>query len=161
MTVGHDYVFRLKWKAHKLTPGSIYAGSGTLPSVGFSPTRLSREVLPAVPGSAVITNQPKNTHSDGKTWLPIPGTNVALNPSVNSQVVRGGNADLWTDTVGMNQDIGIMLNGALIAWKESGSFDGTFSPNAAFVQTDASLAGGSAYNDQLVCKTSRPAPSNA
>jgi hypothetical protein len=76
-------------------------------------------------------------------------------------VVLGGNADLWTDTVGMNQDMGITLNGALIGWKESGGFNGTYSPNAAFVQATASLTGGQSYTAQLVWKTSSRAPANA
>jgi len=169
MTVGHDYVFRLKWKAHKATSGTIYAGAGPLPSAGYSPTRLTLEVLPAAPGSAVITTQPNNTGSDGMTWLPIPGTTVPLNPLVNSRVVLGGNADLWTDTVGMNQDIGVSLTGPGYptvagqpeAWKESGGFNGTFSPNAAFVQATASLTGGMGYTAQLVWKTSGRAPANS
>jgi hypothetical protein len=83
-------------------------------------------------------------------------------------VVLGGNADLWTDTAGYNQDLGIQLaggtfgtTGQVVGWKESGGFAGTFSPNAAFVQVTASLSGGLTYSAQLVWKTNRPAPAGA
>ena len=35
----------------------------------------------------------------------------------------------------LNQDISIWVDGNLVGWKESGGFAGTFSPNAAFVQS--------------------------
>ena len=59
-------------------------------------------------------------------------------------------------------DAGLLtLNGTLIAWKESGGFAGTFSPNAAFVQATANLTGGQAYTAQLVWKTNQRAPASA
>ena len=41
------------------------------------------------------------------------------------------------------------------AWKESGGFAGTFSPNAAFVQTVIPVTGGQAYTARLVWKTNK------
>ena len=42
--------------------------------------------------------------------------------------------------------------GQVVAWKESGGFAGTFSPNAAFVQTVLPLAGSTTYTIRLVWK---------
>jgi hypothetical protein len=53
----------------------------------------------------------------------------------NCVAIVGGNADLWTANAGYNQDIAIWVDGNLVSWKESGGFAGTFSPNAAFVQS--------------------------
>src|ERR1700686_1122532 len=73
-----------------------------------------------------------------------------------------GNADLWTATAGYNQDLGIFVSvgGAadqLVGWKESGGFNGTFSPNAAFVQTAFTMSAGTSYRFSLRWKTNRRA----
>jgi hypothetical protein len=73
-----------------------------------------------------------------------------------------GNADLWTSTAGFNQDLGIevSVNSAtpvLLAWKESGGFAGTFSPNAAFVQEVYPMTAGNTYVFSLWWKTNKPA----
>jgi len=162
MPAGHVYTVRLKWKANKSTGGTIFAGAGPLSGGGYSPSRLTLELFPTAPGFASTTTQPKNTGSDGVTWTPIPAISaLSLAPATDSRVVLGGNADLFTDTAGFNQDLGITLNGALVAWKESGGFNGTFSPNAAFVQVTAALIGGQSYTAQLVWKTNRAAPLSA
>src|SRR5205807_1577426 len=46
----------------------------------------------------------------------------------------------------------------LLAWKESGGFAGTFSPNAAFVQDVFALASGHTYVFKLKWKTNKPQP---
>jgi len=162
MPAGHVYTARLKWKASKSTGGTIFAGAGPLSGGGYSPSRLTLDLFPGAPPIASTTTQPKNTGSDGVNWIPIPGISaLVLSPASDSRVVLGGNADLFTDTAGFNQDLGITLNGALIAWKESGGFSGTFSPNAAFVQVTAPLTGGLSYTARLVWKSNRAAPSGA
>ena len=50
--------------------------------------------------------------------------------------------------------------GTLVAWKESGGFAGTFSPNAAFVTTDLHLQAGVTYTVWVVWKANRAGPSN-
>jgi hypothetical protein len=163
VVVGHSYQVRLKWKANGATSGSIYAGAGPLPGGGgYSPARLTIQYYATAPLGQSITTQQKLTHSDGTSWIAVPGVApISINPTVNQRVVLGGNADLWTDTAGINQDIGITLNGALIAWKESGGFNGTYSPNAAFVQATANLTGGQAYSAQLVWKANQAAPAGS
>ena len=167
MPAGHSYTMRLKWKAAKATGGTIFAGAGPIGG-SFSPTRLTLQLFSSSPAFESITTQETNHGSNGVTWVPIPHmAPVTFTPPAASTVVLGGNADLWTDTAGFNQDIGIQLSGGsfgsgqLIAWKESGGLAGTFSPNAAFVQGTASVAGGVLYSAQLVWKTNRLAPSNA
>src|SRR3984893_17376083 len=74
-----------------------------------------------------------------------------------------GNADLWTAKAGVNQDIGIYVAesdlvtspGHIVAWKESGGFAGTFSPNAAAVQTVFPMVVGTTYHVKLQWKTNK------
>jgi hypothetical protein len=155
---GHTYVFKLKWKANHSGTSTIAAGAGG--RAPFSPTSLTSEVLPAVPSFAFSTSQYTLANSDGTTWTDIDAANLAttLNPGANSTAVLGANADLWTTTAGFNQDIGIFVsdNGGtdtLVAWKESGGFAGTFSPNAAFVKATFGLTGGHSYLFKLKWKT--------
>ena len=52
-------------------------------------------------------------------------------------------------------------NGApaqLIAWKESGGFAGTYSPNAAYIQATVPLLSGHAYVVELRWKANRSTP---
>jgi hypothetical protein len=111
------------------------------------------------------TQQYSLANSDGSSWQAMDATNLklALAPSVNSSYQIAANADLWTAVAGYNQDLGVMVSGGaygsgtLVAWKESGGFAGTFSPNAAFVASDLHLQGGSSYTVWLVWKASRAA----
>jgi uncharacterized protein YfaP (DUF2135 family) len=50
------------------------------------------------------------------------------------------------------------VNGAITAWKESGGFAGTFSPNAAYVETAVPMSAGVHYTVKLQWKTNKPAP---
>ena len=168
MQANHIYTVRLKWKANQFTNGTIYAGAGPLPASGFSPSRLTLDIRPTGPLGARTTTQPFNIGSDGKTWIPIPGVNSVLlvGPPAGATALLGGNADLWTDTAGYNQDIGILVSGGtfgageVVAWKESGGLSGTYSPNAAFVEVTVALAATVSYSVQLVWKSSQPAPLN-
>jgi hypothetical protein len=157
-------VFKLKWKTNRSDPGAIYAGAGNGP---YSPTRLTAEVLPAGsnPQSNAITTQPFLTGSDGVNWAPVSAAlDQTMAPTSQSVVVLSGNADLWTATAGYNQDLGIFVSigGApdeLVAWKESGGFNGTFSPNAAFVQSPFVMSAGTSYRFSLMWKANRNAAS--
>jgi hypothetical protein len=113
--------------------------------------------------TAVSTQQYTLSNSDALTWATIDATNLRLviTPNFNCQAMLSGSADLWTATAGFNQDIGIMVSGGAYpttagqpeGWKESGGFAGTFSPNAAHVETVVPLAAGTAYTITLVWKT--------
>ena len=103
-------------------------------------------------------------NSDGAGWTPIDATNLkfATSPAAgNYSYAITGNADLWTANPGFNQDVGIFISGGvygsgtLVAWKESGGFAGTFSPNAAYVETLQHLQGGVTYTLWLAWKTNR------
>ena len=151
MTSGHTYIFKLKWKPNKPAPaGTIHAGAGPLTGGAFSPTSMTSEVFPlgAAPNFVPLTTQPQLSNSDGGNWQPLGGVATTLNPGADSTAVLGGSADLWTDTAGYNQDLGIFVSvnstsDNLVAWKESGGFAGTFSPNAAFVKATYPMLGGS------------------
>jgi endoglucanase len=162
MTSGHAYVFKLKWKTNKPASGAtIFAGAG---SGTFSPTSLVAETFPSAPMFAVSTMQYTLTNSDGATWQAIDAAhlNVTLSPGANGTAVLGGNADLFTGNAGFNQDLGIFVsdNGGadgLVAWKESGGFAGTFSPNAAFAKATYPVSSGHTYVFKLKWKANRNA----
>jgi hypothetical protein len=163
MTAGHTYVFKLKWKTNKNAAGAtIFAAAG---GPVYSQTSLLAQTIAAGanPYSAVSTNQYWLPNSDGATWQTIDATlNVPITPSVNTNSIIGANADLWTAGPGVNQDIGIFVsdNGSadvLLAWKESGGFAGTFSPNAAFAQASYQMTATHAYVFKLKWKTNKSA----
>jgi hypothetical protein len=162
MTGGHTYTFKLKWKTNKSGSSSlIYAGAGPLNSQ-YSPTTLIAETFQpgVVPSFKSSIQQYSLANSNGSTWQTIDGAKLAttLTPSFDSVAVLGGNADLWTSGTGVNQDLAILVNvdgGAdqLLAWKESGGFGGTFSPNAAFVKGRLPMTAGHTYAFRLAWKS--------
>ena len=168
MNSGHTYVFTVKWKTNINTNGSgatIWAGAGPL-GHEFSPTDLLVEPVAAVDAAqaAVITSQPRLMNSDGGAWQPMDAAlSLSASPRATGLVLLTANADLWTDTAGYNQDIGLFVSDGggpdrLIAWKESGGFAGTFSPNAAFVQAGFGLESGHTYVFTVKWKANRSAP---
>jgi hypothetical protein len=115
--------------------------------------------------SAVSTMQYQLTGSNGTTWVDMDATNLKLTmtPNFNCVAILTANADLWTAVPGWNQDIGIFVSGGafgsgqIVGWKESGGYAGAFSPNAAFLETLAQFAAGTAYTIKLQWKTNKPA----
>jgi hypothetical protein len=165
MTGGHTYTFRLKWKTNKNDPGGfIVAGAGT--AGAFSPTSLVAQsiVAGANPYHAETNTQYSLSNSDGVSWQPIDAAlNVTVAPGSNTNSILGANADLWTANAGFNQDIGIFVsdNGGadtLVAWKESGGFAGTSSPNAAYAQATYAMTSGHTYVFKLKWKTNKNDP---
>ena len=163
MTANTSYRFKLRWKTN-IPEGtaSIFAGAGPLNNI-FSPTSLSVHFLPAGvnPYSAVSTQQYQLPNSDGTTWTDMDATNLSLSitPGANAPAIIGANADLWTADAGINQDLGVFISGGafgagqIVAWKESGGNAGTFSPNAAFLQTVVSLVAATTYTVKLQWKS--------
>jgi hypothetical protein len=164
LQAGFTYVFKLVWKANSSAPGaSIFAGAGPI-GPDYSPTRLTVQLVQTPVVSAAITTQAQLTSSDGATWSDIdPALTVSFPGSLGTSVVIAGNADLWTATPGINQDIGIIVTPPgqlpqLVAWKESGGSAGTFSPNAAFVQAIVPTSSIGMYQVSLKWKTNVSAP---
>jgi hypothetical protein len=159
MAAGTTYTVKLRWKTNKNAAGAtIYAGAGPIGGQ-FSPTRLTARIVTTTAPIATSTQQYTLTNSNGATWMDMDTTNLSLTltPAANSTAVIGGNSDLWTSTAAYNQDIAITINGAVAAWKESGGFAGTYSPNAAYVQTVQSLTAGTTYTIKLQWKTNKNA----
>ncbi|MBV8527448.1 MAG: fibronectin type III domain-containing protein [Candidatus Dormibacteraeota bacterium] len=171
MTSGSTYGVWLVWKTNKPAIGAHIATGAGSPE-NFSPTSLHADVLPAGTDAhtAVSTQQYTLPDSDGSSWHPIDTSlSFTITPSSSSAYVLSGNADLWTFNAGYNQDIGVCVAanatmapnpcpaGDVVAWKESGGFAGTFSPNAAFVQTVQELNGATSYSVSLVWKANKPA----
>ena len=114
--------------------------------------------------TAVSTQQYLLPNSDGSSWSPMDSTNLVVTVMGSAETVLvSGNADLWTQKATYNQDLGIFVSedggtATLLAWKESGGFAGTYSPNAAYVQTVYTMASGHTYVFSLEWKTNIPAP---
>jgi hypothetical protein len=170
MTSGHAYVFKLKWKTNKNAPGTFIAAGAGVPG-NHSPTSLIGEVFPTgMPPNFVrslVTTNYSLSNSDGTTWTPIDDAHLSttLSPAADSTAVLGANSDLWTGSAGFNQDIGIFVSvdgGAdsvnPVAWKESGGFAGTSSPNAAFVKATYQMLGTHSYTFKLKWKTNKNDP---
>ena len=110
------------------------------------------------------------SNSNGSTWVDMDSVGnltATFTPSVDSIAVMTANADLWTSNAGYNQDLGIAVSGGGVyprtagqpeAWKESGGFAGTFSPNAAAVETAIPVIGGTNYSAKLQWKASHSDP---
>jgi hypothetical protein len=162
---GHTYHLKLKWKTAVAVCATCKISAGAGPIGGaFSPTSLFAYIPSPTSNlqSSVSTSQYSLTNSDGATWQAIDAaTNVSLAPAANSNAVLGANADLWTAQSGQNQDLGIFVcvdscsTDTLVAWKESGGSAGTFSPNAAFVQSVYAMTGGHTYVFKLKWKTAQ------
>jgi hypothetical protein len=160
-----QYTIKVQWKANKSTAGTIYAAAGN--AGAYSPTRLTLRLFPAGTGlqDAVTNAQYFKPSSTGTDWTPIDLQNLKLTvvPTANSLYGLSANVDLWTATAGVNQDVAIFISGGaygsgsgtLVAWKESGGFAGTFSPNAAFVQTVLPLAMNVTYTVTLEWKANK------
>jgi hypothetical protein len=106
-------------------------------------------------------------NSDGATFIDMmpdtaygltggPDLELSITPMFNCFALITGQASLYTDTAGFNQDIGIYINPSsgpqnIVAWAESGgtSID---SPNAAFVQTVVPMARANNYDVRLKWK---------
>jgi hypothetical protein len=160
VNAGTAYTIKLRWKANKTTPASIYAGAGPIGGQ-FSPTRLTVQLVPSAAdiASAVVASQPSLSSSNGSSWTDVDTQHLSFSytaPATGNAIVTG-NADLWTSTAGYNQDIGLAVNGTVVAWKESGGRSGAFSPNAAVVETSIPVTAGNQYLIALKWKTNRSA----
>ena len=167
------YTITLKWKANHAGSGTIRAGAGVGPQ--FSPTRLTLHFIPGTGNQADISkiqaistvDQLVRPGTSGTDWtaMPMP-LQLFITPASNALYILSGNADLWTNAAGVNQDMAITIrggaygSGVVIAWKESGGFAGTFSPNAAFVQTVVPLTAGIQYVVRLAWKPNKASTGN-
>ena len=168
MRAGTVYTVTLKWKANRSGGASIYAGAG--PTGPYSPTELIADLIPVggqTVATAVSNQQYQLNGSDGSSWVELDPSHLALTvtPAADELALISANADLWTATAGYNQDLGVEVSGAdptlypqaIVAWKESGGFAGTYSPNAAAVTATYPLRAGTTYLIKLAWKTNRPA----
>jgi len=158
LTAGYGYVITLVWKANKNSQGAtIFAGAGPIGS-SFSPTRLTVQLVPLAANRLVDAPSTNQFHptvpADGVNFTDLGPGSPAIHylASGSGVVILTGNADLWTTTAGFNQDLAITVNGSVVAWKESGSYGGTFSPNAALVETVMPVAASMTYDVKLQWK---------
>jgi len=156
-----SHTIELRWKTNVATSGRIHAGAGLGPQ--FSPTGLIAQIVPSGIDAAVGTGQYTLRPSNGTTLEPLGSLSLTLAPpGADGMVILSANADLWTQNAGINQDLGLWVSGGiyttgqLVAWKESGGFAGTFSPNAAFVQIAIPVKAGVSYTVELKWKANIP-----
>jgi hypothetical protein len=164
MAAGTSYTIRLQWKTNRVTNGTIRSGAGNGPE--YSPTRLTLRFYPGGTGLQDASSELQfwRCCSTGSDWTPLYGAGVSLTvtPAADAQYRLSANADLWTATPGVNQDMGLVISGGefgagqLIGWKESGGFAGTFSPNAAFLETVVTLKSGITYTITFEWKANHP-----
>jgi len=153
---GNTYGAVLQWKANQPDSGTIWAGAG--PVAGqFSETCLNSQLVPVSPttiATKVSTQQYSLTGNSGSTWVDMDATNLSLSITApaDGMILLTANSDLWTSVAGVNQDIAITVGSAISAWKESGGSAGTFSPNAAFVQSVIPAANGTTYTAKIQWK---------
>ncbi len=122
-----------------------------------------------------VTTQMGLAGSNGSTWVDMDATNlhITISPHFHCQAIVTVNADLFTDTAGLNQDIGVRATSSTAppgvglypttagqpeAWKESGG-PVKFGPNAAFLQTVLPMRAGLTYNLFAVWKANKAATS--
>lgn len=158
MSAGTGYLLKLQWKSNR--PGldsTIVAGAGS--EGAFSPTHL--QVDPTVALASVttpVTTQDLLSDSDGASWQPLDSTlQTTITPPDDQTLLLSANADLWTRSAGYNQDLGIAVDGAVVAWKEGGGAF-TYSPNAAFVQAVYAVKANTTHTVSVVWKSNRSAP---
>ena len=172
---GVTYTVKLAWKANVAAAGkTIFAGAGPIGG-GFSPTRLTATFTPSSNAVAVTkrADQFVLAGSDGATWSPMTTTTAGatvdpvtrpFTAAADGVAAITGNADLWTWNTGYNQDVALKVSGGaygdgqIVAWKESGGFAGTFSPNAALVEARVPVTNGVAYTAELVWRANKPMP---
>lgn len=130
-------------------------------AVGSGPSSISSAVTPSElkPYTLTSTAQYHLTGSNGTAWMDIDAQALSLTiqPSASGQAVITANADMWTDTAGVNQDLGVAVNDTIVGWKESGGLAGTFSPNAATLHVVYPVTGGTTYTIKLRWKANKPA----
>src|SRR4029077_5048802 len=75
----------------------------------------------ANPFTALSHGQYHLAGRDGTSWQEMDHVtlSLALTPTVGSWAIITGNADLWTATSGINQDIAVNDDGTVVGWKES------------------------------------------
>ena len=116
--------------------------------------------------TGVSTLQYTLSNSDGVTWADLDNTKLqlAITPRFGCQAIITIGADLWTTVSGHNQDIAATITGGafgtnkVVAWKESGSIAGAFSPNAAYLETIQTLAMDTAYTIKVQWKANNNSP---
>ena len=161
-----SHTVQVVWKSNQPAVGvTIVAGAGA--SGAYSPSRLLIQPGPTggsnnAGGASVATGPSVQDQLeqpiDGSTWRTLDRSlTFAVTPTQTGTWLLSGNADLWTGTAGINQDLGIVVDGQLVAWKESGG-SAAFSPKATFVTVEVTLTGGSQHSVALVWKTNRAAP---
>src|ERR1700686_152433 len=121
---------------------------------------------------AMMTQQYHLSGSDGRAWQDIDPANlsITIHAPANASVILMGNADLWTANRGYNQDLGIAVSGGVApnlyptvagqpeAWKEGGGFNGTYSPNAAFIEAVIDVSANVDYTVRRKWKSNKKDP---
>jgi hypothetical protein len=107
------------------------------------------------------TQQYSLSGSNGSSWSTIDTSRLTLTvvPSANSYAVLNASASLFTNTAGVNQDLGITVSPnptgctqSPVVWKESGGAI-SFRPNPVSMEIACTFQQGTTYTVQLVWKS--------
>ena len=120
------YSFRPQWKGNKPFPGgTIQAGAGPLPGRRAAATRLSVRIVPSSDSSVQAkVEQPvlqPEPGSDGLAWTDM-DSHEAERAGTQGHLGDGrhhGERRLLHGECRLNEDLGINVDGTVVAWKES------------------------------------------
>ena len=172
MTAGSTYTVALYWKTNVAQPVGAFSQAGAGLGPTYSPTVLSALLTPDSLGfvaaaSSAITYQ-ASTSSTSWVSLPASTSTAALTATVTTGASSGydalvtANADTFTATGGVNQDLGICYattasfgtscpQNGVVAYQENGGA-GAYKPVASLVQAHLSLAANTNYEFGVVYK---------
>jgi RHS repeat-associated protein len=94
--------------------------------------------------------------SNGATWVPMDPSKLvlAVTPAVNSAAVLSAFADVESSTA-VNTEVGISVNGTVVAWKDGGEYTGS-SPDPVYIQQPYSMTAGTTYSLELMWRATTP-----
>jgi RHS repeat-associated protein/fimbrial isopeptide formation D2 family protein len=170
MQAGTTYGVALLWKTNTTLPnGIVQAGAHSVSP--YSPTTMSAVLAPAASNTVIsgISSGTSQPSFSGTSWrVKETSTIAAFTPSAEFNAVIVGNADVFTTTEGVNQDVGLCLaagtgvvsvpdpcpQSQVIAWQENGGY-AAYRPIAAGVRAHIVVTPGINYKVGLVVRTNQ------
>ena len=150
------------------TLSASYSGDGNF--TGSSSTTPATVSVGQTLYTSAITTQPTLAGSDGSTWQLMSSSLSVRVPQLSQSVnaLVGANADVWTSTAGVNEDMAVCAfanAGAslpatcpaanVVVWKEAGG-SGAYSPRPTYANGIMTLDGATTYAVAVYWKANKP-----